>query len=362
MFEHQKTLLFITLSLLSCKAACKSPLYCDTPIKDIGKIQEGEKFSHAFIVKNVTESNIIVSRVLTSCGCITPLKKNLKLKAGEQVEVPIEFNSMGYGGKKLKKDIYLFVGGELNKPSLTLTITGQITGIPPQERIIIIPKTKSIFNDVGKRYHITISGPADKNLEISAEGPEWLDVKIGKPEKHQELHINQWDLECSLNKKLKKYTKGEIVITTSFPLFEKLLIPIYVEPKPMVIATPPVLFIKKGESDEISAKELEIKLLENSTSINTKQNNTRDTKLTRLNEQEVKNSKISVDTDTLPILIEPSNDCLAVKLLTISNDLSKMKYKISLENCPLSQLSLRIMVGKTCLQKVPICFVPEHIK
>ncbi|MCK4795130.1 MAG: DUF1573 domain-containing protein [Desulfobacteraceae bacterium] len=355
-------LFFIILLFLSYNPAWADLLKCDAPIKDFGEIKETEKLSHVFIVKNITANNISVSRIITSCGCITPLKKNLPLKAGEEVEVPIEFNSMGYGGMKLQKDIYLFVGDELSKPALILTIRGQVVGIPPQERIDVIPQARYISDDINKKYYITIRGPADKNLEISTKAPEWLDVKMGKPQKHQEFQVNQWDLEFSLNRKLEKRIDGNLVITTNLPLFEELSVPIYVEPMPMVIADPPVLFIEKENLGEICTKELEITLLKNSYGESIKHNNSVNIETTKPESSGLKNSQISLDINTLPILVEPSNDCLSVKLTKVSQGFTKVKYKISFENCPSSRLNLRIMVGKTCIQKVPVCFLHARAK
>jgi len=357
MRDCKNLLFFIILLFLSYNPVWADLLKCDVPIKDFGEIKEGETLFHAFIVKNITDSDIVVSRVLTSCGCITPLKKNLPLKAGEEVEVPIEFNSMGYGAMKLQKDIYLFVGNELNKPSLILTIMGQVEGTPPEGRVDVIPKARYIFNDLGKWHQVTVRGPASKSLQMSVRGPEWLDVKISEPQKHGELHVNQWDLEFALNRRLKNPTKGELMITTNLPLFEKLSIPVYVEPRPMLTACPPILFIKNRDPGKASVKELEITLLEDSLSEDTEPNDLRSREFVEAAKPKTEYSRINVDTDVVPILIEPSSDCIKSQLLTISPDLTKVKYEITIQDCLSSYLSLRIMVGNMSVRKVPICFL-----
>jgi len=343
------------LSFLSAKLLLASPLYCDSPIKDFGEINEGEKLSHAFTLRNITQKGITVRRVLISCGCITSLNKQFKLEAGEQVKVPIEFNSRGYGGKNIEKDILLLIGDKEKKPALTLTIKAKIKGIPPQERIHITPSEKYIFNDVGKWHQITIRGPANKNIEISVKGPGWLNVKMSKPKEHQALQINQWSLEFSLNRKFNNRIKDEIVITTNLPLFEKLFVPIYVEPKPEISVSPPVFFIRNADPCETYVKELEITLWNDAFNEDTKENDPNKLQSTKRDKSLLKNPRlIPSDKSILPIFIEPSNDCLAVKLLTISHDSSKIKYEISVRDCPSTQLHLRIMAKDMCIRKVPV--------
>ena len=120
MLKKNNVGLIFLLCFLSTRLLLAGSLYCDAPIKDFGEINEGGKISHVFTVRNVTQKSITVRRVMASCGCITSLNKQFELKAGEQVKVPIEFNSMGYGGKTIQKPILLLVGDE-KKPALTLT-------------------------------------------------------------------------------------------------------------------------------------------------------------------------------------------------------------------------------------------------
>ncbi len=341
------------LCSLSTRLLIAGSLYCDSPIKDFGEINEGDKVSHVFTVRNVTQKSITVSRVMASCGCITSLNKQFELKAGEQVKVPIEFNSMGYSGKTIQKQIVLLVGDEQKKPVLTLTIKGNIKGIPPQERINVIPSEKYIFNDVGKVNHITIRGPANKNIEISVKGPEWLDVKMSKPQEHQTLPINQWNLEFSLNRKFIKRVKEVLVITTNLPLFEKVAVPIYVEPKPTINVSPPVLFINNKGPGKTYTKELNITLLGNLLKKDIKQEKPNDLKFKAVSKTQPVNSELtSTKVRELPIHIQPSNNCITVQPVTTSPD--KIKYTISIHDCDSTVLNLQIMIKDVCIRKVPV--------
>ena len=69
---------------------------------DFGKIPEGEKVEHAFVLTNQGKSDLHIRRIRTTCGCtvVTPEKKIIK--GGESVVLKTVFNSKGKRGRNSK--------------------------------------------------------------------------------------------------------------------------------------------------------------------------------------------------------------------------------------------------------------------
>jgi hypothetical protein len=65
---------------------------------DFGKMKEGDKVRHTWIVKNAGSNPLFISNVQTSCGCTAPSFSKEPVKPGEVGEITLEFNSAGKAG------------------------------------------------------------------------------------------------------------------------------------------------------------------------------------------------------------------------------------------------------------------------
>ncbi len=65
---------------------------------DFGKIKEGDKVRHTWIIKNTGSNPLLISNVQTSCGCTAPFFNKEPLMPGKQGEITLEFNSAGKAG------------------------------------------------------------------------------------------------------------------------------------------------------------------------------------------------------------------------------------------------------------------------
>lgn len=97
---------------------------------DFGKITQGEIVSHAFNFKNTGNSNLIISGASGSCGCTVPSWPKEPIRAGEENNINVVFNSEGKKGLQEK----------------TVTI---VTNCEPATRIIRI-KTEIIVAETAK--------------------------------------------------------------------------------------------------------------------------------------------------------------------------------------------------------------------
>ncbi|MBU3676508.1 MAG: DUF1573 domain-containing protein [Chitinophagaceae bacterium] len=74
---------------------------------DFGKIKEGEKVRHAYQVKNVGTSPLLIANVQASCGCTVPSFPKNPIAPGETGEVTLEFNSEGRPGSVMKNALII---------------------------------------------------------------------------------------------------------------------------------------------------------------------------------------------------------------------------------------------------------------
>ncbi|MCK4921528.1 MAG: DUF1573 domain-containing protein [Bacteroidales bacterium] len=70
--------------------------------RDFGKITEGEKVGWYFKYRNAGESDLLISNVITTCGCTVSEYSKKPLSPGGEEELQIIFDSSGRKGKEIK--------------------------------------------------------------------------------------------------------------------------------------------------------------------------------------------------------------------------------------------------------------------
>ena len=65
---------------------------------DFGKITDGDKVRHTYMVKNIGNNPLVISNVQVSCGCTAPFFPKEPILPGKTGEVTLEFNSAGKEG------------------------------------------------------------------------------------------------------------------------------------------------------------------------------------------------------------------------------------------------------------------------
>lgn len=69
---------------------------------DFGKVIQGEKPTHIFIVKNEGEGDLIIERVKESCVCIEVSISSTRIRPGESAELKVSYDTTDYVGKDEK--------------------------------------------------------------------------------------------------------------------------------------------------------------------------------------------------------------------------------------------------------------------
>ncbi len=74
----------------------------DTAVFDFGRILQGEQVSTVFHFTNTGDSELIINRVETSCGCTVPEYDRSPVAPGKQGHIRVRFDSDGKEGTQYK--------------------------------------------------------------------------------------------------------------------------------------------------------------------------------------------------------------------------------------------------------------------
>jgi hypothetical protein len=62
---------------------------------DFGDIEQGDVVEHTFAFENIGNQPLVISNVMTTCGCTAPSWPREPLAPGQESELTVKFNSRG---------------------------------------------------------------------------------------------------------------------------------------------------------------------------------------------------------------------------------------------------------------------------
>lgn len=73
------------------------------PEHDFGVIKEAKgKVTHTFVIKNTGTAPLVITRVVTTCGCTTPQYEVEPIAPGKEAKIVVAFNPAGRPGQFVK--------------------------------------------------------------------------------------------------------------------------------------------------------------------------------------------------------------------------------------------------------------------
>ena len=124
-----KKILFILIPMLfiaigTVSAQKKAVIVADTTVYDFGEIkEEGGIVSCVFKINNAGEAPLVITRVITPCGCTTTEWTKEPIAPGESGEIKVSYNTAGRPGP-FTKVLSIYSNGK--NGSYALTIRGKV--------------------------------------------------------------------------------------------------------------------------------------------------------------------------------------------------------------------------------------------
>lgn len=303
-------------------------LRCENADADLGNVPEGKILTHDFVVKNVSGKPVRISNVFASCSCITSAKRGYVLQADETAEIPIEFNTAGYGGRDIRKEIHVFVDGQ-NQPELTLSVSAFVEGVPVDHRLAVEPLHVAMVNSSARTYCVFVVVPSDKGVQLDVTGPAWLDLRMKNMGEHELLRQTKWQVELQLMNEMKEPVRDYVILHSNLAGFEKVNIPVEVIPVHVVSVTPPVLFPKANENG-VYRSSFELHLFE----------------------EEIK--KLFGLQELQPVHVIASDS--RIKVTKTPEGQGSNRYAVSIQEALGGETYLSVLLGDKTLGKVPVIF------
>ena len=102
----------------------------DNPVYDFGEIKEGMIVEHAFVISNAGDAPLVFTRKpYTTCGCTVAALPKEVLQPGESLELVATFDSSGFGGRHVRKEIRVYT----NDPQSPVTVLAMVGYVRPAE-------------------------------------------------------------------------------------------------------------------------------------------------------------------------------------------------------------------------------------
>ncbi|BDC98939.1 DUF1573 domain-containing protein [Persicobacter psychrovividus] len=73
-----------------------------TDYQDFGQVVAGDSVALTFDFENAGPSPLVISKVITTCGCTVPTYPKEPVKAGQKAQILVHFNSRGKIGRQNK--------------------------------------------------------------------------------------------------------------------------------------------------------------------------------------------------------------------------------------------------------------------
>ena len=112
-------------SALSEAELAKAPvLSVDDPEFKFGKITQGEKVEHTYVLTNSGKSDLLIRKVKASCGCTAVQPEKKIIGPGESVNIKTVFNSAGKLGNQNKT--VTIITNDPKKSKMILWVKGEV--------------------------------------------------------------------------------------------------------------------------------------------------------------------------------------------------------------------------------------------
>ncbi len=113
-------------SITHPKALTDQPLRFTTEVLDFGAIDEdGGVWNGVIGIKNAGDQPVVITRIVTTCGCLQCSFERGPLVAGETTELTVRYNPKGHPGRVYQR-MFLYTNRSTSRPTAILSLSGEV--------------------------------------------------------------------------------------------------------------------------------------------------------------------------------------------------------------------------------------------
>lgn len=232
------TFIFILL-VAPVSEAVPPVLQCEAPIFDFGSVLDEPVIEHDFSIKNISNHNLTIANVRTSCGCTAAKPEIVDLAPGASTQLHASLNLRGRRGE-ISKHIYVQPAGDF--PALTLTMRGKsqtvVESKPPSLRWDVLAQGKAEPQFV--EVFTSIPGETFNIVRTDVTSP-YIRARVNPVEPGKRYRIELSALETMPAKTL----RASLRVYTDHPKMRELHTPIYGQLVSDIVVNPDVLVLPK---------------------------------------------------------------------------------------------------------------------
>ena len=168
----------------------RQPVFtCDAMVHDFGKIREKDRWAtHEFVVKNTGTAPLVITHVLTSCGCTQPEWSKTPIEPGKEGFVIVSYDMMdrpgpfsknitAYTNENRLRQVFTIMGDVIPKPETLDILFRDTIGNVQMERTSFMFYTVQPQEIIDLEIWIRNFGDEDVNVVIE-NIPEYLNVIV----------------------------------------------------------------------------------------------------------------------------------------------------------------------------------------
>lgn len=144
---------------------------------DFGRVMQGQKVVHEFVIQNSGDQDLVLQRIAPSCGCTAAAVSSTSIKPGASENIRVTFDTAGMYGSKTKTVSILTNARE--KAEVVLKMKGSVVrGITATPERIVFGEISSGASLSARTQEVAISTTEGMNWEVSqvTSGTRFLSV------------------------------------------------------------------------------------------------------------------------------------------------------------------------------------------
>ncbi|MBI5250370.1 MAG: DUF1573 domain-containing protein [Desulfomonile tiedjei] len=159
-------------------AGASGKISFDKENHDFGKVLYGKKVGHTFVVSNLGDGPLQITKVDVDCGCAKAIKGDPEIAPKGKSEIAVEFDTEGQRSGKKEKSVYVH-SSDPTRPMVKLSLVSEVVRelevdpptfakkLPSFQETLSIPL--KITNASDRQRTITAIRATEKNVSASLE-------------------------------------------------------------------------------------------------------------------------------------------------------------------------------------------------